>query len=199
MQKEYEFFTIISGTNNVLISVPHTYFHKRKNKKKKNEVGLLDIINILSKKTNSHFIYTNKDINYDPNFDNDNIYQQKIIEYIKENNIDYVIDLHGMSSIYNKNIEIGTNYLKNINYDSELLDRILQILKTNSITKVQVDKKFKATGNTIANTINTKTNIQALQIEINKKYRINRSKMFIKTINALTDIILYYIYNVQEI
>lgn len=191
MQKEYEFFTIISGNNNILISAPHTYFHKRKNKKKKNEVGLLEIINILSKKTNSHFIYTNKDINYDPNFDKGNIYQKKMIEYIKENNIEYVIDLHGMSSIYNKNIEIGTNYLKNINYDSKFLEKIISIFKVNSITKVQIDKNFKATGNTIANTINSKTNIKALQIEINKKYRINKSKMFINTINALTDIILY--------
>lgn len=191
MKVDYDFFTIISGSNNILISAPHTYCHIRNKKKKKMEIGLLDIIDILSKKTNAHFIYTNKDINYDPNYDKDNAYQEKMKEYIKKNNIEYVLDLHGMSSVYKRNVEIGTNYLKNINYDSKLLDKIVSIFSKNSISSVYADKRFLSSGNTICNVMNSTLGVFALQMEINKTLRLRRNKKFIGVVNSLTDIILY--------
>lgn len=188
---KYNCFSIIEGNSNIMISAPHTYTHKRKGKKKSKEIGLLDMILLLKELTNCHIIYTNQDINSDPNFDKESEYKDELIKYIEEKEIEYLIDIHGKTSIKTYDLEIVTNNLKNIDNDKELLKKIVKIFKNNSVKKVKVDSIFKSSLNTICQTVNKETGIKALQFEIGKKYRIKESKHYNEIINSLFDIISY--------
>jgi len=190
---EFPEFTIIPGSSNVMFSAPHSYPHKRNSKIKPKDMGTLTIIKMLHCLTNAHIIYTNKKVDYDPNYDKDNIYQQYLNKYIKEHKIEYLIDLHGSKKTKNFDIEIGTNNFKNINHDQELLNNIKTIMKNYNMKHIRIDKLYKSCKNTICKYINNKTKIPTLQFEISKKYRIikNSSKDFKKIINTLIDISTY--------
>ena len=124
-------FTLVSGKSNVMISAPHTYNHIRDGKTKVKDKLTLTLVKILSEYTNAHVIYTNGPIDYDPNYNRNNEYQLELINYIRENNIKYLIDLHGTSLVKDAEIEIGTNNLANINGDEILLQDITQIFVKN--------------------------------------------------------------------
>ena len=190
---EYQNFTIVPGTSSVMLSAPHSYTHKRKGKLKSRDMGTLTIAKMLKSLTNAHIIYTNKKINYDPNYDKNNSYQNSLSKYIKKNNIKYLIDIHGSKKRKNFDLEIGTNNFKNINNDKQLLLDIKNIMKNHSMKYIRVDKIYKSSNNTICNQINTKNKITTLQFEISKKYREvkNTSRNYKKIINTLIDIIMY--------
>ena len=73
---EFNNFTIIPGTSNVMSSAPHSYKHRRNGKIKARDFGTLTIVKMLKVLTNAHIIYTNKSVNYDPNYDKNNPYQK---------------------------------------------------------------------------------------------------------------------------
>lgn len=190
---EFPDFTIIPGTSNVMFSAPHSYPHKRKNKLKARDVGTHIIVKMMKSLTNAHIIYTNKSLNYDPNYDKNNKYQHCLSKYINENNIMYLIDIHGSKKSKNFDIEIGTNNLKNINNDKQLLNEIKSIMKEYGMKYVRVDKIYKSSKNTVCHQINNKNKIKTFQFEISKKYRIskNNSRNYKTIINTLVDISTY--------
>lgn len=190
---EYQNFTIVPGTSCIMLSAPHTYTHKRKGKLKPRDMGTLTITKMLKSLTNAHIMYTNKKINYDPNYDKNNLYQNSLSKYIKKNNIKYLIDIHGSKKSKNFDLEIGTNNFKNINNDKELLLEIKNIMHKHDMKYIRVDKIYKSSNNTICNQINTKNKIITLQFEISKKYRQikNTSQNYKKIINTLIDVIMY--------
>ena len=185
-------FTLVSGKSNVMISAPHTYNHIRDGKTKVKDKLTLTLVKILSEYTNAHVIYTNGPIDYDPNYNKNNEYQLELINYIKENDIKYLIDLHGTSLVKDAEIEIGTNNLSNINGDELLLQDITKIFVDRKFKKIRIDKRFKSSRNTICNIINNKTKIKCLQLEISKKYRnLNQIDYFKVLVNTLIDCIKY--------
>lgn len=190
---EFNDFTIVPGNSNMIISAPHAFSHVRNNKIKCKDKLTLTIIKMIKQLTNVHVIYLNKDAQFDPNYDLYNDYQTELIKYIKENNIEYLIDIHGTKLIKDVEIEIGTNHLKNINSDENLLTNVVEIFKKNKFRKIRIDKKYSSSKNTICNIINKETNIKTLQFEISKGYRsikedINKFKILIQT---LIDVIYY--------
>ena len=171
LTKIFPYFTIIPGKSNVIISAPHTNSHKRNDKIKKRDKQTLTLAKMLSELTQAHVIFTNKAIPFDPNFDKLNDYQLELIKYVQKNDIEYLIDLHGTKMTKYVDIEIGTNNLKNIDKDEDLLNEVVRIFKDNKFNKIRIDKKFKGSKNTICKMIHKKTRIKTLQFEISKKYR----------------------------
>lgn len=182
---------IYKGENDILLSASHAYKHTRESKQKKNEYNTINIIKILRKLTNCHIIYKYKEDKNDYNFIKKNDYKEIASNYIKNNNIKYFLDFHGLDNESNYNIELGTNNYKNVNMDSDLINNIVEIIKNNLTKKVEVDFRFKAGKRTICNHINTTTSVKSIQIEIKKNLRKlkRRSRNFNKTITTLTKII----------
>lgn len=182
---------IYKGENNILLSAPHAYKHSRGSKQKKNEYNTVNIIKILRKLTNCHIIYKYKEDKKDYNFIKENSYKEIASNYIKDNNIEYFLDFHGLDNERNYNIELGTNNYKNVNYDTDLISNIVEIIKNNLTKKVEVDFKFKAGKNTISNYINTTNGIKTIQVEIKKNFRKlkRRKRKFNKTIITFSKII----------
>ena len=171
-------FKIYKGNNNIIISVPHCFKHYRKNSIKDNELNTSKIAKILYKLTGVHIIYINKNCETDYNLAGDNLYKNTLKKYIKENKIEYLIDLHGM---VNKkyDIIIGTNNGININNDIDLLNKIKSIIKINTNINLGIDEMFKSNTNTICTNVNNELNIKTFQFEIDKNYRMCK-KMPIK-------------------
>ena len=191
-KSNYNYFKVIKGKNNILISAPHAYKHIRNGKVKSNEYNTSNIVKILKYFTDSHIIYTDKPTKEDPNFDVKNEYKNILIQYIKENNIKYFIDIHGYVDA-KSDLIIGTNDKKNINNDCNLLENIYNIFYYNFSTKILIDKKYKASNNALSKCVSEETNIYAFQFEINKNFRKmkRRKKSFNKTIKSLISVIKY--------
>lgn len=175
------------GSNNILISAPHCYIHKRNNRKKSAETNTLNLIQEVKKITKCHIVYINQEVDYDPNYNIKNNYKDSISKYIKENDIKYFIDVHGMKDIKGIDIELGTNYLKNINKDKHLLLGISNNMKNNTLN-IKVDRKFKATKRTLCEHVNKNSKIPSIQLEFTKSMRI---KNLDKSILVLSNLVEY--------
>ena len=188
--KTYDYFKIDKGNNNIILSAPHAFVHSRNGKIKSNENNTNKIVKIVSMLTGCHVIYTYKDTDCDPNHDDDSLYKKELSKYIKENNIKYLIDVHGLNVKTDCPLEIGTNNYKNI--DEKIVNIIKEIFNKYYDGEIIVDEKFKAKSNKrITNYISEYNDIETIQLEINRKYRRleHRSITFSKTIEALLEII----------
>ena len=184
---------IKKGSNNVLISAPHAYWHKRQNQTKERDSYTYSIAQILAASTESHVICLSKSIDYDPNYDEDNNYYNTVLDYIKNNEIEYYIDLHGMLENDDSDFDIGINKYKNVNNDKDLIKEIVAILNENGIKKSTVDKLFKSSKRSLCYKINQEMKIKTIQFEISRKYRKIKKdeEKAADLLNGLIDIIRY--------
>lgn len=184
-----ENFEILKGNNNILISAPHAYTHIRNGKPKKNEYNTANIAKLLNHYTGAHAIYLTSKSENDANYDEVSTYKTKLIKYIKDNDIKYFLDIHGIEKTSKYDIVLGTNYYKNIS--EELVSKITNILKENFLNNVAVDKVYVAGEKTLASSVKNSTGITTIQIEINKENRKMKRKprRFNKTLEALISVI----------
>lgn len=168
------YFTIVQGTNNVIISVPHGKQHQRENRRKKAETNTIELGKLIQEKTNSHLIYLHDPIQKDPNFDEHSEYRKALIQYIVEHKIKFLIDIHGAreDSI---DFEIGTNNLHNIGMDATFLEFVKSSI--HSRYEYSIDNRFKASHEfNISNQIASSTHIYALQFEISNRIRLDEAE-----------------------
>lgn len=187
--QKFNAFNIYRGTNRIMLSAPHAHFHERKGAPKKREYHTDDILKVLYELTNCHIIFTTKDTD-DYNFIKNNEYKLALKDYIKNNHIKYLIDIHGLEYDDERDFEIGVNNYENVNGDIKLVKKIARILKRGK-KLVTIDTKFLARKKTISYYINKELGIPTIQLEIGKKYRrLNHNAWrFRKLIKKLTKII----------
>ncbi len=187
----YDYFKIIKGNNNIILSAPHAYKHIRNKKIKSNENNTSKIVKILGYLTNSHVIYVYKNTDNDPNHDKKSEYKEELLKYIKENKIKYLIDIHGLNKNSNCSLEIGCNEYKNS--EEKFVNLIKDTFKKYYKGDILIDNIFAAKSERrISNYISSNCDsINTVQLEINRNYRnINRMPIkFNKTIIALKEII----------
>jgi len=184
-------FSILKGNNNIILSAPHAFKQLRNGKSKNNEINTSNICKLLHYYTGCHAIYTINNTNYDANYDKENPYREYLIKYINENNIKFLIDIHGIEHTCKYNIIIGTNYYKNVNNDIDKINSIIKIINENLTNNIAVDKKFKAREKTLANHINQNTGIKCIQVELIKDYRKlkRKPKLFNEVIKTFIKIV----------
>ena len=137
----------------------------------------------LWKRLNIPVIYSTSYKVWDPNFDENekSEYKQKLAKYIEENEIRFLIDLHGCRSFRDFSIEIGTWWYWNPNLQGRLdiLNIVEKSLNNNLKSYIQHTGKpitkntiFSASRNTtVSNFISKECKIPTIQIEINKELR----------------------------
>ena len=183
---------IIKGNkkSKVMISCPHCVTHTREGKKLIRESYTATLGLLIQKYTKCHLIYKTTDLEDDVNYDTNSQYKKDLTNYIKENNIEIVLDLHGLNS-FSKDIEIGTFFGKTIRDNVHLLRTIYDVFLDNQIYSFTLDKHFWAGENTIAHNVWKNTKAVAIQIEISKlfRYPVKRFSAFIKILNALIDLV----------
>lgn len=152
----------------VLITAPHTM----KQIKEDGTVKLAEpytkaIAKYVSNKTNCSYLIKTKDTMIDANKDEEDEFKKLLLKIIAENNIKLVLDLHGSSRDRKFDVELGT--LNNISADYSTINELKEAFLENEISNVVINEPFKGGG--ITRYIYGMTDIDVIQIEINRNYR----------------------------
>lgn len=178
-----------NGENNILISAPHGVSQIRLGKVKVAEIGALSTAIYLKNNTKCYFIAKTKCNNDDANFDEVSSYKNSIRKLVKQYGIKYIIDIHGLASNRECDINLGTHLGNNIKNNVSLFDKLNAQLKSNGF-RVSIDQPFMAGTRTICSSIMREfEGIWTLQIEINcgitnKGENINKN---VKLLSILED------------
>ncbi|MCC3869602.1 hypothetical protein [Terrisporobacter mayombei] len=178
-----------SGNIPILISAPHTVKQWRNEKCKKADIYTGALAKTLHRSTGAHVIYkarTNGDENCTTR---ETEYRKKIKEIVKKKGIKLIIDLHGIASDKDSDIDIGTGNSSNINLLGQ--DYILSLIESSLGKNNYTVNKYFTGGKTytISTYCASKLGVPTLQLEINKKYRSSNSKNFSYMANKLTAMI----------
>ena len=181
--QNFSTFKISKNKSKIIISAPHSVKHIREWEILPQDLLTWWLALYLWKRLNLPVIYSTSYKVWDPNFDENkkSEYKQALAEYIKENDIKLLIDLHGCWSFRDFSIELWTWWEWNPN----LLGR-LDILNTvekslnNSLKSYIQHTKRPITKNTIFSAsrettvsafISKECKISTIQMEINKQLR----------------------------
>ena len=128
---------------------PHSVRHFREDKTKAYDFYTESIVKNLHSLTSCHVVYSAACETTDPNYDLESKYKSELLKYIKENNITYCLDIHGMSSNNPKIVDIGTSPAENetlhsFKNDIVLFEQIYSIFDSTFPGKVGVNNMFKA-------------------------------------------------------
>jgi len=185
-EKDYEYK---KGSIPILISAPHTVKQWRNESYKSADIYTGALAKTLHESTGAHVIYkasTNGDENYTTE---ETEYRKKIKDIVAKNDIKVIIDLHGMSSDKESNIDIGTGSSSNVNLlgQNYILSLVGSSLGNNNYT---VNKYFSGGKTyTMSGYCSSNIGVPTLQLEINKKYRTSDSENFSYMANKLTAMI----------
>lgn len=179
---------LLVGNRDILISAPHGVSQVRLGKYKHCEIGSLTTAVYLQNETKCHLIAKTKNNSDDANFDENSKYKTSIKKLIQEKDIKYLIDIHGLASNRDCDINLGTHIGQNIKNDLDLFNNLYNSLISNSFN-VSIDQPFMAGQQTISGSINNEFNLWTLQVEINcaitnKKENFERYK---KLLTILTN------------
>lgn len=158
---------VLIGKNNILISAPHGVSQVRLGKYKVHEIGSLSTALYLQNQTGCFLIAKTRNNNDDANFDEKSEYKNSIRKLIKNQNIKYIIDFHGLAARRDCDVNLGISLGENVKNNVELFERLNLLLENNGF-KVSIDQPFMGGGKTISGTFAKEfKNVWTIQIEIN--------------------------------
>ncbi len=162
-------YNVKSGKGKVMISTPHSTSHIREGNVKVVDIYTGSIGLLLQDLTGTHLIYTTKQ-GEDANYIEDGQYKEYLKQYIDDNNIELVLDLHGMSSSKETDIDLGTVNGKSISQSK--VDIISSLFSDSGVKNVSVNRYFTANyKGTVTHYTYSHTKAESIQIEINRSHR----------------------------
>lgn len=182
---------VVLRDSNVLISVPHGVSQVRLGKFKVSEIGSLTTALFLKNTTKCSLIAKTKNNNDDANFDENSSYKEAIIKLIENGKIKFIIDLHGLASVREIDVNLGTFLGLNIKNNELILNRLCEDL-TKSGFSISIDQPFMAGGRTIAGWFSKNySDLWTIQLEINCS--LTNKKENFKRYNKLLNILKKWI------
>ena len=178
MKVKYEDFDIIKRPGNIMFSSPHSHRQFRNGKIKAREFKTGTLSKIVSSKTKCSCIYRTAFTQTDPNYDKDSTYKSELVDFIKNNNIKLLFDIHGMKSERTEDICIGTGFGKNVVFP-DFITITKRIFEEFGFKNVAIDVPFNASyPYTVSSYVAKKANISCLQIEINNRFTYKKYQTF---------------------
>ena len=156
------------GTVPILLSAPHTVnFLKEDGNFKMREGYTKAIVKYLAQKTGAFLMIKENSDGIDPNKLEMENYKHQLLEVINKYQIQLVLDIHGAASHHDFAIEIGS--LDGVSVRPQTIESLKTALKNQGIAPVAENNPFKGGG--ITKTVHGNTNIEVLQLEINRDNR----------------------------
>lgn len=156
------------GSIPILLSAPHTVnFLKEDGNFKMREGYTKAIVKYLAQKTGAFILIKENSDGIDPNKPEMENYKRQLLEVINKYQIQLVLDIHGAASHHDFAIEIGS--LDDVSARIQTVESLKTALKDQGIAPVAENDPFKGGG--ITKTVHGNTNIEVLQLEINRNYR----------------------------
>lgn len=170
--KQEDPFWFSLGKLPVLVSAPHAVRHYRHKKIKMSDQFTGSIVYLLNQRIGCHAIATTKLYGGDPNVDSPCVYKERIAEMCAKGKVKFVLDIHGAVRERDFDVDFGTNGGRTLLGNTRMLEVVERNFQAFGLSKISHDH-FAASGpNTIANFIARELGIPAMQIEINKQYRV---------------------------
>ena len=156
------------GSIPILLSAPHTVnFLKEDGNFKMREGYTKAIVKYLAQKTGAFLMIKENSDGIDPNKLEMENYKHQLLEVINKYQIQLILDIHGAASHHDFAIEIGS--LDGVSARIQTIKSLKTALKNQGIAPVAENNPFKGGG--ITKTVHGNTNIEVLQLEINRSYR----------------------------
>mgnify|MGYP001312276447 CR=1 FL=1 len=172
-------YLFTKGTIPILITAPHGAVHTRNGSKEEDEYTA-GLARLLGERTGAHVLYARRKSNTDPNADTTAPFKNSLIQIVQNNNIRFVIDIHGANQDRDFGVAIGTMHGKSCSERNKEI--IIGVFNKYGISptgydtsRLDVDNQLPGEGDNNREPIirfcrnNT---IAAAQIEINAKLRI---------------------------
>ncbi len=186
-------FAIEAGSGPVMISAPHSVEQTRAGRIKYGEYHTGVLARMLHDETGCHIIYKSHNKHDDANFDRTSPYRDALIDFVKQNGVRLVIDLHQMSAQRSELIEIGTGEGKNVAADPAAVDELIGCFQKRGFEKIVMDGNFPATyQNTVSASVSRECGIACIQIEFNTRLLSNefRGCRYSDVLEALKEFIV---------
>ena len=200
--QNFSTFKILKNKSKVMLSAPHSVKHIREWEILPQDLLTWWLALYLWKRLNLPVIYSTSYKVWDPNFDEnkDSEYKQTLAKYIKENDIRFLIDLHGCWSYRDFSIEFWTWWEWNpnilgrldiLNVVEKSLNESLKSYIQHTGKSITINTIFPASRETtVSSFISKECNIPTIQIEINKELRdLDNLKHLSLLINVLENMI----------
>ena len=156
------------GTTPILLSAPHAVnFLKEDGNFKMREGYTKAIVKYLALKTGAFLLIKENPDGIDPNKPEMEDYKRHLLQIIEDYQIQLVLDIHGAASHHDFAVEIGS--LDGVSAKNQTIESLKPALKNQGIAPVAENNPFKGGG--ITKTVHGNTNIEVLQLEINRNYR----------------------------
>ncbi|MDR3599242.1 MAG: hypothetical protein P4L49_01950 [Desulfosporosinus sp.] len=170
--KQEEPFLFFPGKLPVLLSAPHAVRHYRQKKIKMSDQFTGSIVYLLNKLTDCHAIAATKLYGGDPNVDNPCIYKEKIAEICSREKIKFILDIHGAAHEQEFDVDFGTNSGKTLLVKAKTLAILEKNFQNFGLIRISYDHFAATSPNTLVNYVARELGISAVQVEINKHYRV---------------------------
>lgn len=192
LKKENKNFTKLNGLKRILISCPHSVEQLREGRIKFSEPQTAIIALYLNNLGYPCFIKTTNE-NDDANYDKDSIYKNELVDFCKQNDIQFVIDLHQLKKERPMQICLCTGGENNKNLCGKLnfLELFFSLKDKYILT---INDPFSAHGENTVSSFLAKNNIPSLQIEINSGLLSNKENL-----NALSENIYEILKKIENI
>lgn len=165
-------FRVFPGRIPILVSAPHAVRHVRDRKIKKSDEFTGSIDYLLNQLTGCYSLAVTKLYGGDPNVDSPCIYKELLASLCREHKVTLVLDLHGAAREHDFDIDIGSREGRSLLGQSKVLTLLTENLMSAGLKNIS-QNYFPAKGiNTITHFTNRELGIPALQLEINRKYRV---------------------------
>ena len=187
LQNKNKDHVVLLGENKILLSAPHGVSQIRLGKYKVCEIGSLAVALFLKENSNCSLIAKTKNNSDDANFDLVSPYKNTIKKLVKESDIKYIVDIHGLASSRECDVNLGVHLGNNIRNNEKIFYLLKNGLESSGFS-VSVDQPFMGGNNTISgNMIDFFPNVWTIQIEIdcaltNRRKNFEKCKKLLKSL-----------------
>jgi len=184
-------YELLDGVGKTLISAPHAMLQTRNGSIKCAERFTGMLCRMMHDRIHSPVIYKTRHLRDDANHDPVSDYRDALCRYVKQHNIQYVIDLHQLKPERKTDICIGTGRGRNLIGQKELTTLFIDAFRRAGVKHIAVDEPFDATGpNTVSATVAARCRIPAIQVEINTRLLMSgyEDYCFLRILDALCEL-----------
>lgn len=161
-------YLLVKGEIPVIITAPHTMEQVKKDGTiKYSEPYTKAIALYLNEVCSSSYLIKTKDTGMDSNRDNHDEFKEDLVNFVKDNDIKLVIDLHGADHNRDFDVEFGT--MNNLTADFSTIKELEEALRHNGIVNIEHNDPFK--GGAITQYLYNIKDVEVIQLEINGRYR----------------------------
>lgn len=184
-------FKSIQGSIPLLVSAPHAVRHKRKKDIKPSDEFTGATACLLNQLTGCHTLAVSRVYNEDPNFDYPSLYKDYLGEICQRHKIKLVLDLHGASRERDFSVDLGTMEGRSLLGLEWFEGEIIRACAKQGMDKISSNFFTAGKQPTITWFASQVLGIPAIQVEVNKAYRVPRQnpQAYCKLLAALVDAI----------